>query len=92
MRTENCLEKTVTKLSLKDLLEVTRDREKWRTKIMTITKRRRRLDGTRQDVFIRCISFDSWLGYSRILHFVMPTVNKLIIILLSSNGPWSAAW
>ena len=39
--------KTVTKLPLKDLRETTRDREKWRMKIITITKCRRRIDGTR---------------------------------------------
>eukprot|EP00795_Rhopilema_esculentum_P015028 gene15028-6188_t len=40
--------KTVTKLSLKDLREATRDREKWRMKIMIIKPAdRRRLDGIR---------------------------------------------
>eukprot|EP00795_Rhopilema_esculentum_P006234 gene6234-biopygen7885 len=39
--------KTATKLLLKDLWEVTKDRDKWRAKVMTITKSRRRLDRTR---------------------------------------------
>eukprot|EP00795_Rhopilema_esculentum_P001585 gene1585-16038_t len=39
--------KMVIKLLLTDLWEATKNRDKRKTKIMTITKSRRRLDGTR---------------------------------------------